>query len=656
MTKDAQTRDKATRDSGVALPSVKPLLDRAATPEELRKLPESDLRQLADELRAELVDAVSVTGGHLGAGLGVVELTVALHWLFDTPRDRLIWDVGHQAYPHKILTGRRDRIRTLRQGGGLSGFTKRAESPYDPFGAAHSSTSISAGLGMAVARDLQGKSNHVIAVIGDGAMSAGMAYEAMNNAGARDERLIVILNDNEMSIAPPTGALSSYLTRVTSSGTYLQIRDVLKGLAKRLPRKWERRAARIEEMSRTYWSGGIWFEELGFYYVGPVDGHDLDQLIPVLRNVRDAEQAPILVHVRTQKGKGYAPAEESSDKYHGVAKFNVVTGAQMKPKANAPSYTKVFAESLIAEAEADERVVAITAAMPDGTGLDIFGKRFPERMFDVGIAEQHAVTFAAGLASEGMKPYAAIYSTFLQRGYDQIVHDVAIQRLPVRFAIDRAGLVGADGPTHAGSFDLAYLGCLPHFVIMAAADESELFHMVATSAAIDDAPSAIRYPRGEGVGVDLPTRGTPLEIGKGRIIREGNAIAVLSLGTRLGEAIKAADRLAAAGLSTTVADARFMKPLDVELVERLAREHEVLITIEEGSVGGFGAHVLHTLAAKGLLDKGLKIRTLTLPDTFIDHDKPETMYARAGLDAAGIVATAFAALGMDAVPVQGIQA
>ena len=636
-----------TREAAIGDTSQRPILDLCPTPEELRKLPENDLRQLADELRAELIDAVSVTGGHLGAGLGVVELTVALHWLFDTPRDRLIWDVSHQAYPHKILTGRRDRIRTLRQGGGLSGFTKRTESEYDPFGAAHSSTSISAGLGMAVARNLKGGTNNVIAVIGDGAMSAGMAYEAMNNAGARDERLIVILNDNEMSIAPPTGALSSYLTRVTSSGTYLHLREMLKGLAKRLPKKWERRAARIEEMSRTYWSGGIWFEELGFYYVGPVDGHDLNQLIPILRNVRDADQAPILVHVKTRKGKGYAPAEASTDCYHGVTKFNVVTGAQVKAKAAAPSYTKVFADSLVAEAEHDDRIVAVTAAMPDGTGLDIFGKRFPDRMFDVGIAEQHAVTFAAGLATEGMKPYAAIYSTFLQRGYDQVVHDVAIQRLPVRFAIDRAGLVGADGPTHAGSFDLAYLGCLPHFVIMAAADEAELRHMVATTAVIDDAPSAVRYPRGEGIGVELPARGTPLEIGKGRIVREGTTIAILSLGTRLGEALKAADKLAAAGLSTTVADARFMKPLDVDLVTRLAREHEVLITIEEGSVGGFGAHVLHALAERGLLDRGLKIRTMTLPDIFIDHDKPEAMYAQAGLDAAGIVATAFAALGME---------
>lgn len=627
------------------LPQEKPLLDQVKTPEDLRKLKIGDLRQLADELRAETVEAVSLTGGHLGAGLGVVELTVALHWVFDTPRDRLIWDVGHQAYPHKILTGRRDRIRTLRQGGGLSGFTKRAESEYDPFGAAHSSTSISAGLGMAVARDLKGGNNNVIAVIGDGAMSAGMAYEAMNNAGARDERLIVILNDNDMSIAPPTGALSKALTRMTSSGAYLQLRDIAKQLAKKLPKKWERRAARAEEMSRTYWSGGIWFEELGFYYVGPIDGHDLDQLLPVLKNVRDSDQAPILVHVVTKKGKGYGPAEASDDKYHGVAKFNVVTGAQVKPKPSAPSYTSVFGDSLVEEGQRDSRIVAVTAAMPEGTGVDRFAKAFPNRAFDVGIAEQHAVTFAAGLAAEGMKPFAAIYSTFLQRGYDQIVHDVAIQHLPVRFAIDRAGLVGADGPTHAGTFDLAYLGCLPDFVIMAAADEAELKHMVATAAQIDDRPSAFRYPRGEGTGVALPERGVPLEIGKGRVLREGSSVALLSLGTRLGEALLAADQLAGFGLSATVADARFMKPLDRDLVARLAREHEVLITIEEGSIGGFGSHVLHYLAESGLLERGLKFRSLVLPDTFIDHDKPEIMYARAGLDADGIVRTVFSALG-----------
>ncbi len=622
-----------------------PLLDIVQTPEDLRRLPEKDLRQLADELRAETIDAVSVTGGHLGAGLGVVELTVALHWVFDTPRDRVIWDVGHQAYPHKILTGRRDRIRTLRQGGGLSGFTKRAESEYDPFGAAHSSTSISAGLGMAVARDLDGRQNNVIAVIGDGAMSAGMAYEAMNNAGAMDSRLIVILNDNDMSIAPPTGALSSYLARTTSSGTYLYVRDIAKQLAKRLPKSWERRAARMEEYTRHLWQGGAWFEELGFYYVGPIDGHNLDDLLPVLKNVRDTKQGPILVHVVTQKGKGYGPAEASDDKYHGVNKFNVITGAQVKPKPNAPSYTKVFADSLVEEAERDDRIVAVTAAMPSGTGLDIFGKRFPERTFDVGIAEQHAVTFAAGLATEGFKPFCAIYSTFLQRAYDQVVHDVAIQGLPVRFAIDRAGLVGADGPTHAGSFDLAYLGCLPGIVLMAAADEAELKHMVATAVALDDRPSAFRYPRGEGVGVEMPARGVPLEIGKGRIITEGSKVAILSLGTRLAEALKAADQLGAMGLSTTVADARFAKPLDRDLLHRLAREHEVLVTVEEGSIGGFGSFVLHDLAEAGYLDGGLKVRSMVLPDTFIDHDKPEKMYDRAGLGAAGIVAKVLTALG-----------
>ena len=624
-----------------------PLLDRVQSPADLRRLPEKDLPQLAEELRQETISAVSVTGGHLGAGLGVVELTVALHWIFDTPKDRLLWDVGHQAYPHKILTGRRDRIRTLRQAGGLSGFTKRAESPYDPFGAAHSSTSISAGLGMAVARDLKGGDNNVIAVIGDGALSAGMAYEAMNNAGAMDSRLIVILNDNDMSIAPPTGALSAYLARLTSSGTYFYLRDIAKQLAKVLPKTWERRAARAEEYTRHLWQGGTWFEELGFYYVGPIDGHNLDHLLPVLRNVRDAKQGPILVHVITKKGKGYPPAKASADKYHGVNTFNVVTGAQVKPKPNAPSYTKVFAESLILEARKDDKIVAVTAAMPDGTGLDVFGKAFPERTFDVGIAEQHAVTFAAGLATEGFKPFAAIYSTFLQWGYDQLVHDVAIQRLPVRFAIDRAGLVGADGPTHAGSFDLAYLCCLPGFVVMAAADEAELRHMVATAVTIDDRPCAFRYPRGEGGGIDLPDAGVPLEIGKGRIVREGTAIALLSLGTRLAECLKAADQLAALGLSTTVADARFAKPLDEALILRLAREHEVVVTVEEGSMGGFGAHVLQLLARAGALDQGLRIRTLTLPDTFIDHDKPDVMYARAGLSAPGIVEAALGALGRE---------
>jgi 1-deoxy-D-xylulose-5-phosphate synthase len=634
---------------GSAAASAKPVLDKVVTPADMRNLTAVELKQLANELRQETIEAVSVTGGHLGAGLGVVELTVAIHHVFDTPRDRLIWDVGHQCYPHKILTGRRDRIRTLRQGGGLSGFTKRAESEYDPFGAAHSSTSISAGLGMAVARDLKGGTNNVICVIGDGAMSAGMAYEAMNNAGARDERLIVILNDNDMSIAPPTGALSKYLTRVSSSRQYLQLRDMAKQLAKRLPKKWERRAARMEEMSRTYLSGGIWFEELGFYYIGPIDGHDLDILLPVLRNARDAEQGPILIHAITQKGKGYEPAEKATDKYHGVARFDVVTGAQVKPKSAAPSYTRVFADSLVAEARKDERIVAITAAMPDGTGLDIFGRQFPDRMFDVGIAEQHAVTFAAGLAAEGMKPFAAIYSTFLQRGYDQVVHDVAIQNLPVRFAIDRAGLVGADGPTHAGSFDLAYLGCLPNFVIMAAADEAELVHMVATAVAINDRPSAVRYPRGEGVGVALPVEGVPLEIGKGRILAEGRDVALVSLGTRLAEALKARQALAKLGLSTTVADARFMKPLDEELIANLARSHAMLVTIEEGSIGGFGSHVLQFLSNNDLIGSAMKFRSLVLPDCFIDHDKPEVMYAKAGLDCAGIVRTVSQCLLTDVV-------
>ena len=628
--------------------SKTPLLDRVQTPQDLRRLPEKDLRQLCDELRQETIDAVSVTGGHLGAGLGVVELTVALHWIFDTPTDRLIWDVGHQAYPHKILTGRRDRIRTLRQGGGLSGFTKRAESQYDTFGAAHSSTSISAGLGMAVARDLAGQKHNVVCVIGDGAMSAGMAYEAMNNAGAREERLIVILNDNDMSIAPPVGALSTYLARISSSGTYLHLREVIKQLAKKLPKYWERRAALAEEYTRTYWTGGTLFEELGFYYLGPIDGHDLKVLLPVLRNVRDARQGPILVHVVTKKGKGYPPAEASDDKYHGVNRFNVVTGAQVAAKPNAPGYTKVFAQSLIEEAKKDDKIVAVSAAMPSGTGLDLFAKAFPERTFDVGIAEQHGVTFAAGLAAEGFKPFAAIYSTFLQRAYDQVVHDVAIQRLPVRFALDRAGLVGADGPTHAGAFDLAYLGCLPGFVLMAAADEAELKHMVATAVAIDDRPCAFRYPRGEGTGVELPAEGRPLEIGKGRILREGSAVALLSLGTRLGECLRAADQLAALGLSATVADARFAKPLDTELVRRLVQNHEVLITIEEGAVGGFGSFVLQYLAGEGLLDRGVKIRQMVLPDVFIDHDKPEKMYELAGLNAPGIVATVLSTLGREA--------
>ena len=624
-----------------------PLLDRVQIPADLRVLPESDLLQLAAELRAEVIDAVSETGGHLGAGLGVVELTIALHYVFDTPDDRLVWDVGHQAYPHKILTGRRERIRTLRQGGGLSGFTRRAESEYDPFGAAHSSTSISSSLGMAVARDLKGAKNNVVAVIGDGAMSAGMAYEAMNNAGSMDSRLIIILNDNDMSIAPPVGAMSAYLARLLSGGAYRSMRHLAKQLAKLLPKRLEESARRAEEYARGMATGGTLFEELGLYYVGPIDGHNFDHLLPVLKNVRDAGEGPILVHVVTQKGRGYAPAEAAEDKYHGVSKFDVITGAQAKSPANAPSYTKVFAQSLIAHAERDEKIVAITAAMPSGTGLDLFGERFPARTFDVGIAEQHAVTFAAGLASEGFKPFATIYSTFLQRAYDQVVHDVAIQRLPVRFAIDRAGLVGADGPTHAGAFDVAYLSCLPGFVVMAAADEAELKHMVATAVAIDDRPSALRYPRGEGVGVEMPAIGTPLEIGKGRILREGNKVAILSLGTRLAEALKAAEQLTALGLSTTVADARFAKPLDEEMIAKLAREHEVLITMEEGSIGGFGSHVLDFLARSGALDHGLKVRPMTLPDIFIDHDKPEKMYGLAGLNAAQVVTTALSALGLE---------
>jgi 1-deoxy-D-xylulose-5-phosphate synthase len=629
-------------------PSKYPLLDRVRFPSDLKNLSPDQLRQLADELRGETIDAVANTGGHLGAGLGVVELTVALHYVFDTPGDRLIWDVGHQAYPHKILTGRRDRIRTLRQGGGLSGFTKRGESEYDPFGTAHSSTSISAALGMATARDLKGDKNHVIAVIGDGALSAGMAYEAMNNAGARNERLIVILNDNDMSIAPPVGAMSAYLARLASGHTYLKLRDVGKQLTAHLPKAIDRAITRAVEHARGFVTGGTLFEELGFYYVGPIDGHNLDHLLPVLRNVRDAEFGPILVHVVTQKGKGYEPAEKSADKYHGVVKFDVATGAQAKSKAGAPQYTKVFGESLVTEAKKDDRIVAITAAMPSGTGVDIFEKEFPDRTFDVGIAEQHAVTFAAGLACEGYKPFCAIYSTFLQRAYDQVVHDVAVQTLPVRFALDRAGLVGADGPTHAGSFDVAYLGCLPGFVLMAAADEAELVHMVATQVAIDDRPSALRYPRGEGTGVALPQEGKPLEIGKGRVLREGHKIALFSYGARLSECLKAADELAALGLSTTVADARFAKPLDLELLTRLAREHEVLVTIEEGAIGGFGSFVLQALAEHALLENGLRVRTMVLPDLFIDQDTPAAMYAKAGLDAKGIVAKVFEALGKDA--------
>ena len=632
--------------------SETPLLDTIKTPEDLRKLPSKRLRQVADELRAATIDTVSRTGGHLGAGLGVVELTTVLHYVFDTPRDRLIWDVGHQCYPHKILTGRRDQMHTLRSGGGLSGFTKRAESEYDPFGAAHSSTSISAGLGMAVARDLSGGRNNVIAVIGDGAMSAGMAYEAMNNAGSMDKRLIVILNDNDMSIAPPVGAMSAYLARLLSSRQYLGLREIAKQIASKFPKSIERRAKQVEEYARGMATGGTLFEELGFYYVGPIDGHNVEHLLPVLKNVRDEIDGPVLVHVVTQKGKGYPPAEAASDKYHGVSKFDVVTGAQVKAKANAPSYTRVFADALIKEAEADDRIVAISAAMPSGTGLDLFAERFPERCFDVGIAEQHGVTFAAGLASEGYRPFAAIYSTFLQRAYDQVVHDVAIQSLPVRFAIDRAGLVGADGPTHAGSFDVTYLATLPGFVVMAAADEAELMHMVATAAAIDDRPSAFRYPRGEGIGIEMPERGIPLEIGKGRVMREGSSVAILSFGTRLQESLLAADMLAARGFSTTVADARFAKPLDHDLIRRLAREHEVLLTIEEGAIGGFGAHVLHFLAEDGRLDRGLKVRTMVLPDIFIDQDKPEVMYAVAGLNAQQIVEKALGAMGMDTTSVR----
>ncbi len=629
--------------------SPTPLLDRIHEPKDLRALQDHELKPLAEELRQELIAAVAVTGGHLGAGLGVVELTIALHHVFDTPADRLIWDVGHQSYPHKILTGRRDRIRTLRQAGGLSGFCKRAESEYDTFGAGHSSTSISAGLGMAVARDLDGKSHNVVAVIGDGAMSAGMAYEAMNNAGAMDSRLIVILNDNDMSIAPPVGAMSAYLAKLISGGTYRRVRRFLKQLAQKiLPKIWLRRAARAEEFTRGFWTGGTLFEELGFYYVGPIDGHNFDHLLPVLRNVRNMRNGPILVHVVTQKGKGYGPAEISADKFHGVGKFNVVTGAQEAQAAGTPpSYTKVFANALIEEARADDKIVAITAAMPSGTGLDRFAEVFPERSFDVGIAEQHAVTFAAGLAAEGLKPFAAIYSTFLQRAYDQVVHDVAIQKLPVRFAIDRAGLVGADGPTHAGAFDVAYLTCLPGMVVMAASDEVELMHMVATAAAIDDGPSAFRYPRGEGTGVELPKRGTILEIGKGRVLREGSAVALLSFGARLPECLAAADQLAGFGLSTTVADARFAKPLDLDLLRQLAANHEVLISVEEGASGGFGAMVLQALAREGLLDRGLKVRTLHLPDRFIEQNKPQAMYAEAGLDARGIVAAVFIALGKD---------
>ena len=615
-----------------------PLLDQVTYPADLRQLKPEQLRQLADELREEMISAVGVTGGHLGSGLGVVELTVAIHYVFNTPDDRLIWDVGHQCYPHKILTGRRDRIRTLRQGGGLSGFTKRSESEYDPFGAAHSSTSISAGLGFAIANKLQGKPGRAIAVIGDGAMSAGMAYEAMNNAEGAGNRLIVILNDNDMSIAPPVGGLSAYLARVVSSSEYLGLRS----LASRISRKFSRRVhhglEKAEEFTRGMVTGGTLFEELGFYYVGPIDGHNLDHLLPVLENVRDSEQGPVLIHVVTKKGKGYAPAENSADKYHGVAKFDVVTGKQNKPAAGGPpAYQNVFGETLAKLADSDPRICAITAAMPSGTGVDKFAKAHPDRSFDVGIAEQHGVTFAAGLAAQGMRPFAAIYSTFLQRAYDQVVHDVAIQNLPVRFAIDRAGLVGADGSTHAGSFDITYLATLPNFVVMAAADEAELVHMTYTAAEYDDGPIAFRYPRGNGVGVELPEVPQKLEIGKGRIVREGTKVALLSLGTRLEEARKAADQLEAKGLSTTIADMRFAKPLDTDLIEKLAKTHEVVVTIEEGSIGGLGAHVLTYASDEGLTDGGLKIRTLRLPDIFIDQDAPEKQYDLAGLNAPQIV-------------------
>ncbi len=635
------------------MPPRTPLLDRVKIPSDMRNLSTDQLKQLADELRAETIDTVSVTGGHLGSSLGVVELTVAIHAVFETPRDRLIWDVGHQTYPHKILTGRRDRIRTLRQPGGLSGFTRRSESEYDPFGAAHSSTSISAGLGMAVARDLKNEKDprNVIAVIGDGSMSAGMAYEAMNNAGSMKSRMIVILNDNDMSIAPPVGAMSAYLSKLISSRSFMSLRDFAAKMAKHFPRTLERTARRAEEYARGILTGGTLFEELGFYYVGPVDGHNLDHLLPVLRNIRDSDgHEPVLLHVVTKKGKGYAPAEAAADKYHGVSKFNVVTGEQSKAPPGPPSYTNVFAKALIAEAEANPNIVAITAAMPPGTGLDKFEAKFPGRMFDVGIAEQHAVTFAAGMATEGMAPFCAIYSTFMQRGYDQLVHDVVLQSLPVRFAMDRAGLVGADGATHAGAYDLCFLGPMPKLVIMAPSDEAELMHAVATAAAIDDRPSAFRYPRGEGLGVPLPACGTPWEIGKGRIVREGGKVAILALGPRLADALRAADELTARGFPTTVADARFMKPLDTDLVNQLARHHEVLITIEDGAAGGFSAAVAHHLAWSGAFDSGLKFRPMTLPDRLIDHNTPAAQLIDAGLTTADIVAHAIAALGAESFP------
>jgi len=613
------------------------LLDQVNYPSDLRKLKEEELKQLVKELREELIDVVSTTGGHLGAGLGVVELTIALHYVFDTPKDKLVWDVGHQAYPHKIITGRRDRIRTLRKGGGLSGFTKRSESEYDTFGAAHSSTSISSSLGMAVAKSLSKDSNHVIAVIGDGAMSAGMAYEAMNNAGAMKSKLIVVLNDNDMSIARPVGAMSSYLAKLLSGKTYFSFRETIKSITSIFSKKFKDKAGKAEVFIRDIVSGGTLFNELGFYYVGPIDGHNLDSLIPVLNNVKNLKyDGPILVHVVTKKGKGYKPAEDSRDKYHGVSKFNVVTGEQSKPKSNTPSYTKVFANTLIKHAENDTKIIGITGAMPSGTGMDIFGKKFPDRMFDVGIAEQHAVTFAAGLTTEGYKPFAAIYSTFLQRAYDQVVHDVAIQSLPVRFAIDRAGLVGADGPTHAGAFDITYLSTLPNFVVMAASDEAELVRMINTAVSINDRPCAFRYPRGNGLGVELPGINEILELGKGKIVKEGSKIAILSFGTRLQECLKAADKLDAQGISTTVADARFAKPLDQKLIMDLCLHHEVLITIEEGSIGGFGSHIFQALSERGIFDKGLKIRSMILPDRFIDQDTSENMYKAAGLDAQAI--------------------
>ena len=639
------------------MPTQTPLLDTVSSPAQTRGLSIAELKQLAQEVRAEMIDAVSVTGGHLGAGLGVVELTVALHHVYETPKDILIWDVGHQAYPHKILTGRRDRIKTLRQGGGLSGFTKRAESEYDPFGAAHAATSISAALGFCAARDAKNEDNAVVAVIGDGSLGAGMAYEAMNAATDATRQLTVILNDNDMSIAPPVGGMSAYLANLVSGGAYRKARKLGKTVVEKLPTPIRDAARKAEEYARGMVTGGTFFEELGFHYVGPIDGHDMDALVSVLKNAREFKEKPVLVHVVTQKGKGYAPAEGAADKLHAVAKFDVVTGQQQKAAAGPPSYTKVFAQELVKQAAKDDKIVAITAAMPSGTGLDIFEKAYPSRTFDVGIAEQHAVTFAAGLAADGMKPFAAIYSTFLQRGYDQVVHDVAIQRLPVRFAMDRAGLVGADGPTHAGSFDIGFMGALPGMVLMAAADELELARMVATAVEIDDRPSAFRYPRGEGLGLELPAGpAEPLEIGKGRIVREGTSVAIVSFGTRLSESLKAADLLAARGLSATVCDARFAKPLDLDLLLRLAREHEAIVTVEEGAMGGFGAFVLQALAQHGALDRGLKIRTLGLPDVFQDQDKPDLMYAEAGLDAEGILRGALSALGMDNVSAAGRRA